>query len=150
MIFDRLLMGDYLFWIYTTHRPCPMIIYSHITSRRGRPRHLVVVGWEEEGVLLVSQFVGLWRELGCHLGVWLNILGLPMVSMSMFRAVVWSTPCLSKVCSLVVGIRPDLLGRRVLEQGHIMSFRCLQRCLHCRWYRSVYVCVGQDPDCSNH
>ena len=109
MIGIRLLMGGYLYWIFAPHRTCCMIIYYYISSRKGRPRHLVVVGWAEEEVLLVSPVVELSGALGCRLVVGLNMLVLPPVPHRMCRVVVWSIPCLLWVHSLVGSSVPTLL-----------------------------------------
>ena len=42
----RLLMAAYLFCICATHRSFCMINCLHLSTRRRRPCHLVVVGWE--------------------------------------------------------------------------------------------------------
>ena len=44
----RLLMAAYLFCICATHRSFCMINCLHLSTRRRRPCHLVVVGWEAQ------------------------------------------------------------------------------------------------------
>ena len=58
------MMGAYFSFICTTHHTFRMILYSHISDRQGRPSHIVVVGWVEKEVLLVSPVVEVPGGLG--------------------------------------------------------------------------------------
>ena len=140
-------MGDYLFLICTTHRPCCVIPYSHRSSRRGCPRHLVLVGWEEEDIFILSQVVGVWGALGWNIVVGSNRLDLPPLTLILFRVVVWIRPSIHRFivwCS-VAGLRS---WGFFLEQGRSMSCRLPQIFLHNRWLQSFYFCGGPDPACS--
>ena len=91
------MMGACLSFICTTHRTFHMILYSHISYRQGRPSHMVVVGWVEKEVLIVSPVVEVPGGLGCHLGVVSSRLGLSTAPWRMCRLVVCSRPCLLQV-----------------------------------------------------
>ena len=83
-------MGAYLFFICATHRPFRMILYFHLTSRWVNPRHLVVVGRSEGGLLLLIPVFEVSGTLRSLIGVGSNRLYLPPVPRRMCELVVCS------------------------------------------------------------
>ena len=141
-------MGDCLSWICATQCTCHMIIYFHHTSRLGCSRHMVVVGWIDDGVLLAIPVVVVSVTQAYCLVIGSNRLYLPLFSPRMCMVVVWSRPFPLQVWILVGNIRPAFLWGRYLEQVQSIRRGWSQRWLHPRWGCIVYLCGGPDPACS--